>query len=131
MKISQAAAATGLSAKRIRYYEEIGLLPATGRNDAGYRLYEAADIHTLRFIRSARRLGFSMPQISTLLELWHDKERSNASVRKIAYAHIDELNGKISELQAMVTALTDLADRCHRSNRPECPILEELEKNAQ
>lgn len=129
MKISQAAAATGLSAKRIRYYEEIGLLPATGRSEAGYRQYEATDIHTLRFIRSARRLGFSMPQISTLLELWHDRNRSNASVREIAREHIDELNGKISELQAMVSALTDLADRCHRSNRPECPILEELEKS--
>jgi len=129
MKISQAAAATGLSAKRIRYYEQIGLLATTGRSDAGYRQYEAADIHTLRFIRSARRLGFSMPQISTLLELWNDKDRSNASVRKVAYAHIDELNDKINELQAMVTALTDLADRCHRSNRPECPILEGLEKS--
>lgn len=129
MNIGKAAAATGVSAKSIRYYEQIGLLASTSRSESGYRIYAASDLHALRFIRSARRLGFSIPQISTLLELWRDQKRSHSAVRAIARTHIDELKSKIEELQAMVNALTELADRCHEGNRPDCPILEELERS--
>ena len=130
MNIGQAAAATGVSAKRIRYYEQIGLLQATKRSASGYRVYQETELHTLRFISSARRLGFSISQITTLLDLWRDKKRSNAAVREVARAHINELKNKINEMQAMVNVLSDLAERCHRSSRPDCPILEELERSA-
>lgn len=129
MNIGQAAAATGVSAKRIRYYEQIGLLGAATRSAAGYRVFGHHDLHTLSFIRRARRLGFSIPQIATLLELWRDQGRSSASVKQLAQTHIQELQEKIAELQSMVDTLQDLASHCDGDARPDCPILNNLERS--
>ncbi len=127
MNIGQAADGAGVSAKRIRYYEQIGLIVAAKRSDAGYRVYDERDLHTLRFIHRARQLGFSLPQIATLLALWQDRRRSSANVKKVALAHVAELSMKITELQSMVDTLEDLAARCDGESRPDCPILAELQ----
>ena len=127
MNIGQAADGAGVSAKRIRYYEQIGLIVAAKRSDAGYRVYDERDLHTLRFIHCARQLGFSLPQIATLLALWQDRRRSSANVKKVALAHVAELSMKITELQSMVDTLEDLAARCDGDSRPDCPILAELQ----
>jgi MerR family transcriptional regulator, copper efflux regulator len=129
MNIGQAAEATGVSAKRIRYYEQVGLLEPAQRSDAGYRVYEDRDLHTLRFIQRARRLGFSLAQVSELLKLWHDQGRSSGQVKAVAMKHIDELHSKIDELQSMVDTLTHLANRCDGGARPDCPILSELQRS--
>ena len=127
MNIGQAADGAGVSAKRIRYYEQIGLVDAAKRSGAGYRVYDERDLHSLRFIRRARRLGFSIPQIATLLALWRDRQRSSADVKKIVLTHVGDLRGKIAELQSMVDTLEDLAARCEGDSRPDCPILAELQ----
>ncbi len=127
MNIGQVADSAGISAKRIRYYEQIGLIVAAKRTDAGYRVYDERDLHTLRFIHRARQLGFSLPQIATLLALWQDRRRSSANVKKVALAHVAELSMKITELQSMVDTLEDLAARCDGDSRPDCPILAELQ----
>lgn len=127
MNIGQAARQTGVSAKMIRYYEQSGLIPPAGRSEAGYREYTEADIHMLRFIRRARDLGFSMSEISELLDLWQDKSRHSAEVKRIARAHIEDLNARIRNLQEMANTLSTLADSCHGDDRPECPIIERLE----
>jgi MerR family transcriptional regulator, copper efflux regulator len=124
--IGRAARESGVSLKMIRHYEAIGLLPKVARTSANYRLYTASDVHTLRFVRRARTLGFSTDDIRDLLSLWHSKSRSSASVKKIARGHIDELKNKIAELQGMVRTLEHLAHNCHGDHRPECPILENL-----
>jgi MerR family copper efflux transcriptional regulator len=129
MNIGQAAAATGVSAKRIRYYEQIGLLGRAKRSVSGYRVFEQDDLHTLSFIRRSRRLGFSMPRISALLELWQDQGRSSADVKRLVETHLDELREKIRELQGMVDTLQHLADRCDGDKRPDCPILHDLERS--
>ena len=129
MNIGQAADATGVSAKRIRYYEQVGLLEPAKRSDAGYRVYTAPDLHTLRFIQRARRLGFSLPQVSELLALWHGRGRSSRQVKAVAMKHVDELRSKIDELQSMVDTLTHLAIRCDGDERPDCPILHDLERS--
>ncbi len=127
MHIGQVADSAGVSAKRIRYYEQIGLIAAAKRSDAGYRIYEERDLHTVHFIRRARQLGFSIPQIATLLALWRDRRRCSADVKKVALAHVEELRRKIAELQSMVDTLEDLATRCDGDSRPDCPILAELQ----
>lgn len=127
MNIGHAADASGVSAKRIRYYEQIGLIDAATRSGAGYRIYNERDLHALRFIRRARQLGFSISQIDTLLALWRDRKRSSADVKKVALAHVDDLRRKIDELQSMVDTLEDLATRCDGGPRPDCPILVELQ----
>ena len=127
MNIGQAADGAGVSAKRIRYYEQIGLVDAAKRSGAGYRVYDERDLHSLRFIRRARRLGFSIPQIATLLALWRDRQRSSADVKKIVLTHVEDLRGKIAELQSMVDTLENLAARCEGDSRPDCPILAELQ----
>ena len=124
--IGEAAAATGVSAKMIRHYEGIGLIPPASRTFAGYRLYADADLHRLRFIKRARGLGFSMKQIETLLALWNDQGRASAEVKKLAQAHADELGARIEEMQAMQRTLLDLARHCRGNQRPECPILDDL-----
>lgn len=129
MNIGQAADATGVSAKRIRYYEQVGLLEPAQRSDAGYRVYEARDLHTLHFIQRARRLGFSLPQVSELLALWHDQDRSSRQVKAVAMKHVEELRSKIDELQSMVDTLTHLAKRCDGDERPDCPILTDLQRS--
>lgn len=126
MIIGQAAVATGVSAKMIRYYESVGLLPAAQRTEAGYRVYSDADLHTLRFIRRARDLGFSLEAIAELLALWRDRSRQSADVKRLAEAQIASLTEKISAMQAMVGTLSHLAHCCHGDARPECPILAEL-----
>jgi MerR family copper efflux transcriptional regulator len=126
MDIGRASKASGVSVKMIRHYEAIGLLPKVARTFANYRVYRESDVHTLRFIRRARALGFSMDQIQDLLGLWQNKSRSSASVKKITGRHVDELNRKIAELQAMVGTLEHLAQHCHGDHRPECPILDDL-----
>ncbi len=126
MNIGEAAAASGVSAKMIRYYENIGLLPSVGRSDNGYRVYAPRDVHMLGFIRRARKLGFSMAQIARLVALWQDKGRASAEVKSIAESHIAELRDRIAELQSMVSVLDDLASSCHGNHRPDCPILDDL-----
>lgn len=127
MNIGQAAAATGVSAKRIRYYEQIGLIKSAERNDAGYRVYNQREIHALRFVHRARSLGFSLSEIETLLALWHDNRRSSSDVKAVALAHVEDLRTKIAELQSMADTLLELANRCDGGARPNCPILNELE----
>lgn len=126
MNIGQASKETGISAKMIRYYEEIGLIPAAGRSAAGYRVYTRAEIGTLQFVRRARTLGFSITDIQRLVGLWRDRGRASADVKAIALAHVDELDVKIGELQAMRDALLELAGACDGNQRPDCPILDTL-----
>ena len=121
--IGEAATATGVSAKTIRHYERIGLLPEAGRSFAGYRLYADADLHRLRFIRRGRDLGFSIARIRELLSLWDDRARSSAEVKRLAQRHIAELDTTLRQLQEMRDALAGLAERCHGDARPDCPIL--------
>ncbi len=128
MNIGQAADATGISAKRIRYYEQIGLIDSAKRTVSGYRVYDARDLHTLSFIRRSRQLGFSLEEIATLLELWRDQHRSSADVRKVAARHIADMRAKIAELQAMVDTLENLVGCCDGDERPDCPILEDLQR---
>jgi MerR family copper efflux transcriptional regulator len=128
MDIGGAAKASGVSVKMIRHYEAIGLLPKVARTFANYRVYSANDVHTLRFIRRARTLGFSMDDVRELLGLWQSRTRSSAAVKKIAGAHIDTLKAKIVELQSMVKTLEHLSHHCHGDHRPECPILDDLAK---
>ena len=127
MNIGQASAASGVSAKMLRYYEEIGLLPKAARTEAGYRVYSAKDVNTLRFIRRARDLGLSIERIKLLVGLWQDRERSSADVKRVAQEHVAELDAKILELTAMRDTLQELADACHGDHRPDCPILHDLE----
>ena len=124
--IGEAAAATGVSAKMIRHYESIGLIPPANRTFANYRLYADADLHRLRFIKRARTLGFPMKQIEALLALWNDPSRPSAEVKKLAEAHARELGERIAEMQAMQRTLLALAKHCHGDERPECPILDDL-----
>ncbi|MFV3076405.1 Cu(I)-responsive transcriptional regulator [Niveispirillum fermenti] len=126
MNIGEAARTSGVSAKMIRHYEAIGLIPSVARTAGGYRIYDTADIHALRFIRHARDLGFPLADLDGLLRLWRDRSRSSGEVKKLALAHIDTLDRKIAELQAMRATLRQLADRCHGDDRPDCPILEGL-----
>ena len=124
--IGAAARLTGVSAKMIRHYEAIGLLPRVDRTSSGYRLYGDADLHRLRFIRRARSLGFSMRDIGTLLGLWDDPRRASRDVKRLAQTHVDELERKIADMQSMQRALRELARRCHGDTRPECPVLDDL-----
>jgi Cu(I)-responsive transcriptional regulator len=124
--IGEAAKASGVSAKMIRHYESIGLLAQARRTDAGYRLYDDSDVHTLRFIHRARSMGFPLETIRQLLALWHDRRRSSATVKKLALTHVSSLEAKIVEMQAMVHTLKHLAHHCHGDERPDCPILEDL-----
>ena len=127
MNIGQAAEASGVSAKMIRYYESIGLISKTVRTEAGYRVYSDNDVHTLGFIRRARDLGFSVEQISELVTLWRDRDRASTDVKRIALEHVDILERKARELQEMAATLRHLAKHCHGDERPECPIIEGLE----
>lgn len=126
MNIGQAAKASGVSAKMIRHYERVGLFPEPGRTDAGYRQYGEQDVHTLRFIRRARDLGFSIQQIGELVELWQNRRRPSRQVKALAEAHIKELEQKAKDLLAMKSTLEHLVHCCHGDDRPECPILDTL-----
>ena len=126
MTIGEAARASGVSAKMIRYYESVALLPAAVRTGGGYRDYDDRDIHTLRFLRRARDLGFSMTAMRELLTLWRDTDRSSADVRRLALAHAAALERKAAELDQIVRTLRQLATSCHGDDRPDCPIIDEL-----
>lgn len=126
MNIGQAAEASGVSAKMIRYYEEIGLVAPAARTKANYRSYGAEEVHRLRFVRRARMLGFSLEETDRLLKLWSDGERESGEVKKVALAHIAEMEDKIAAMQDMVATLKTLADCCHGDARPNCPILADL-----
>lgn len=126
MNIGEAAGASGVSAKMIRHYEGLGLLPAAPRTESGYRQYGRNDVHMLRFIRHSRDLGFSLPEIAELVHLWQDRQRPSRQVKALAQAHIKGLEQKAAELMAMKSALEHLVKCCHGDDRPECPILEGL-----
>lgn len=126
MNIGQAAKATGISTKMIRYYESIGLVAAPHRTESGYRVYLDDDLHALRFINRARDLGFSVEQMRDLLTLWHDRDRASADVKAIARAHIAVLAEKARALAAMSETLQHLAETCHGDDRPSCPIIEKI-----
>jgi Cu(I)-responsive transcriptional regulator len=126
MNIGQAAEACGISAKMIRHYESVGLLPETARTDSGYRQYGQREIGTLHFIRRARDLGFSIEQIRELLGLWQNRRRPSRLVKTLAQAHIEELDAKLAELQAMKATLQHLVHCCHGDDRPDCPIIDTL-----
>ena len=128
MNIGQASAASGVTAKMIRYYEQAGLIPAADRSHAGYRIYADADVHRLRFIRRARDLGFSVAEISDLLDLWNDRSRRSADVKRLAQSHITDLEERIAKLRQMADTLQTLADCCAGDHRPDCPILAGLEE---
>jgi MerR family transcriptional regulator, copper efflux regulator len=126
MNIGEAARRSGVSAKMVRHYESLGLLPAVARTDSGYRQYSEAEVHTLRFIKRARDLGFSMEEIGQLVGLWQNRRRASASVRRIAQKHADDLAQRIAAMQAMQKTLQHLIHCCQGDERPECPILDDL-----
>jgi Cu(I)-responsive transcriptional regulator len=126
MNIGEAAQRSGVSAKMVRHYESLGLLPPVGRTDAGYRQYGDKEVHTLRFIRRARDLGFGLAEIGELLKLWQNRRRASADVKRIALTHIADLDRRIAEMEAMKRTLSSLASCCHGDQRPDCPILDEL-----
>lgn len=131
MKIGDVAAASGVSPRMIRHYEKIGLVAPAARRDSGYRDYDERDLHTLRFIARARDLGFSIEEIGKLLELWHDRSRASSDVKALALARAQELRRKEAELREMRRSLEHLAASCHGDGRPDCPILGDLEGDAQ
>ena len=124
--IGTAARLSGVSARMVRHYESLGLLAQVGRTDSGYRQYSEADVRTLQFIKRGRALGFSMAEIAELVSLWHDRDRASASVKQIAQKHVNELNQRIQDMQAMQRTLTSLLAHCHGDARPDCPILDDL-----
>jgi Cu(I)-responsive transcriptional regulator len=126
MNIGEAAKATGVSAKMIRYYESVGLIDPAARSEAGYRVYGEDDLHVLRFIKRARKMGFPMERIEMLLGLWRDGDRNSAEVKKLALHHVADLERQIAEMQAVADTLRKLAATCHGDNRPHCPILDDL-----
>ena len=126
MNIGQAAKASGLTAKMLRYYERIGLLAPAGRTDSGYRQYGAEDLRVLAFVRRSRELGFSLEEIRQLLSLWQDRQRASADVKALAKRHIAELDLKIAELTRLGSTLGELVSCCHGDASPECPILDTL-----
>lgn len=126
MNIGEAATASGVSAKMIRHYERIGLLPEAARSAAGYRRYDERDVHTLRFVRHARDLGFPLERIRELIGLWHDRERPSRQVKALAREHLAAIDAKLAELQAVKATLERLVQCCHGDERPDCPILDSL-----
>ena len=127
MKIGEASKGSGISERMIRHYEKIGLVAPAARRDSGYRDYDERDIHTLRFIGRARDLGFAIEEIGQLLALWYDRSRSSADVKALALTRAAELKRKAKELDAMRRTLERLAAECHGDERPDCPILNDLE----
>ncbi len=127
--IGQAAEASGISRKMIRYYEEIELLPPARRSDSGYRYYSEADIQRLQFIRRARDMGFSLERIGQLLGLWQNEQRHSADVKALVQKYIKELDESINQMQAMRNELHDWVDNCHGDERAECAIIKHLQPN--
>lgn len=128
MNIGEVAKKSGVSAKMIRKYEDSGLVPKAKRNESGYRSYSNNDVHTFRFIKTARSLGFSLKDIKELLSLWKNKRRASSKVKKIAKMHIEQLEFKSNEINTMLNTLKHLTKNCHGDDRPDCPILDNLER---
>ena len=126
VSIGEAARRSGVSARMVRHYEALNLLPPVARTDSGYRQYGEADVHSLRFIKRSRDLGFSMPEIAELMSLWHDRKRTSAKVKRIADKHLAELDQRIAAMQALRATLAHLVHCCHGDARPDCPILDDL-----
>ncbi len=129
MQIGNAADASGISAKMIRYYEQIGLVPSPKRRDSGYRIYEDSDVHRLRFIQRARELGFPVERIRELLQLWNDRKRPSREVKRVALEHIANMEAQIRRMRELVGTLRYFADACEGDGRPHCPILDELARD--
>lgn len=128
--IGQAARLSGISAKMLRHYESLGLLGDVPRTDSNYRQYAETDVHTLRFIRRSRDMGFSLDAIRELVNLWHNRRRSSETVKRIARQHMDELGQRIEALQSMQRTLEHLVALCPGNDRPDCPILDDLGHDA-
>jgi Cu(I)-responsive transcriptional regulator len=126
MNIGAASKASGVSAKMVRHYEAIGLLRPAGRRANSYREYGLEEVHELRFIGRARKLGFALPEIAALLALWRNKQRSSREVRQLAAAHLVDLEQRIAEMQSIATSLRQLVHACHGDDRAACPILDDL-----
>lgn len=126
MNIGEAAKVSGVNAKLIRHYESIGIVPKASRTDSGYRVYSESDVHSLRFVKRARKLGFSMKEIKKLVGLWRNRSRVSADVKALASEHVKEMEQKVDELQAMIKTLKHLARNCHGDHRPDCPIIDGL-----
>ncbi|QEZ48263.1 Cu(I)-responsive transcriptional regulator [Cupriavidus oxalaticus] len=126
MNIGEAAQASGVSAKMIRHYESIGLVETPPRTEGGYRRYDERAVHTLRFVRRARNLGFSLDEIRDLLSLWRDRGRASADVKALTLRHVADLEQRIAELAAMRDTLRQLAQHCSGDERPDCPILADI-----
>lgn len=127
MKIGEVSAASGVSQRMIRHYEKIELIPEAARRDSGYRDYDQRDLHTLRFIGRARDLGFPIEEIRLLLALWSDRERSSSDVKELALSRVKELRERVTVLEGMCRTLEHLAESCQGDERPDCPILQQLE----
>lgn len=126
MNIGEASGKAGVTPKMVRHYESLGLLPKVHRTESGYRVYGESEVHTLRFIKRSRDLGFSIPEIAELVRLWQDRKRPSANVKKVASAHLAELDRKIKEMESMRKTLQHLVHCCQGDGRPDCPILEDL-----
>ncbi len=126
MNIGEAATQSGVNAKLIRHYESIGIIPKAARTGSGYRVYSSSEVHILRFVKRARGLGFSMKEIKKLVSLWRNRSRASANVKALALGHVEEMERKIAEMEAMARTLRHLAEHCQGDDRPECPILEDL-----
>jgi Cu(I)-responsive transcriptional regulator len=127
MNIGEASGKAGVTPKMVRHYESLGLLPKVHRTESGYRIYTNSEVHTLRFIKRSRDLGFSIAEISELVKLWQDRRRPSSSVKKVASAHLAELDRKIKEMESMRKTLAHLIHCCQGDHRPDCPILQDLE----
>lgn len=131
MNIGQLAKSSGVNAKLIRYYESIGLLPAARRTESNYRVYRPEDVHTLRFIKRSRSLGFSLDEIQVLVSLWQNPERPSSEVKALVNQHIGTLETKLTEIQSILQILKQLSSCCHGDDRPDCPILDDLAQSTQ
>ncbi|HEX2584298.1 MAG TPA: Cu(I)-responsive transcriptional regulator [Steroidobacteraceae bacterium] len=125
-RIGEAAELSGVSAKMIRHYESLRLIPKASRTSSDYRVYSDKDVHALKFIRRARDLGFSIKEIAMLLGLWRNQRRASAEVKQMALQHVAELDEKIEQMKSIRATLAELASHCHGDHRPECPILDDL-----
>ncbi|MGR4868496.1 Cu(I)-responsive transcriptional regulator [Variovorax sp. LARHSF232] len=130
VNIGEAARLSGISTRMVRHYESLGLLGEVHRTDSGYRQYSAAEVHTLRFIKRSRDMGFSMEQVAELVSLWHNRRRTSVTVKRIAQSHLDELEQRIAAMQGMQRTLAHLVHCCHGDQRPDCPILDDLARIA-
>ena len=126
MNIGEVASQSEVNAKMIRRYEAQGIIPKAGRSESGYRQYSLNDVHVLTFVKRARELGFSMKDIKQLVSLWRNKNRTSSQVKSIATKHVAELEKKLFEIQSMLSTLNNLVENCHGDQRPDCPILDEL-----